>query len=130
MYTLAGFAGSREYRERARRRLADFGEKTSGREAGVTALRGRPVWWHRACFSSLLDPIHSFRDLEVWQRSMDLVGLVCEATRALPAQEFDLRRQMRDASLPQLRSREAKSFRSATCASRLLSGITSHPSPH
>jgi four helix bundle protein len=45
-----------------------------------------------------LDPIHSFRDLEVWQRSMDLVDLVFEATRAFPAQEFDLRRQARDAA--------------------------------
>ena len=43
-------------------------------------------------------PIRSFRDLEIWQRSMDLVDLVFEAARALPHQEFDLRRQMRDAA--------------------------------
>ena len=40
----------------------------------------------------------SFRDLEVWQRSMDLVDLVFEASNQLPPREFDLRRQIRDAA--------------------------------
>jgi carbamoyl-phosphate synthase large subunit len=44
-----------------------------------------------------MEPIRSFRDLEVWQRSMDLVDLVVEATGELPPREFDMRRQMRDA---------------------------------
>jgi four helix bundle protein len=44
-----------------------------------------------------MGPIRSFRDLEVWQRSMDLVDLVVEATGELPPREFDMRRQMRDA---------------------------------
>lgn len=44
-----------------------------------------------------MGPIRSFRDLEVWQRSMDLVDLVIEATAGLPPREFDMRRQMRNA---------------------------------
>lgn len=39
-------------------------------------------------------PIKSFRDLEVWQLSMDLVDLVIRALRELPREEFDLRRQL------------------------------------
>jgi len=46
-----------------------------------------------------MEPIRSFRDLEVWQRSMDLVDMVIAASRELPRQEFDLRRQMRDAAI-------------------------------
>jgi four helix bundle protein len=42
-------------------------------------------------------PITSFRDLEVWQVSMDLVDRVLEETKKLPRSEFDLRRQMRRA---------------------------------
>ena len=42
--------------------------------------------------------INSYRDLDVWNRSMDLVDAVYLATRALPASEFDLRRQMRRAA--------------------------------
>ncbi len=46
-----------------------------------------------------MEPIRSFRDLEVWQRSMDLIDMVIAASRELPRQEFDLRRQMRDAAI-------------------------------
>ena len=46
-----------------------------------------------------MKPIRSFRDLEVWQRSMDLVDLVVSATGRMPRHEFDLRRQMRDAAI-------------------------------
>ena len=45
-----------------------------------------------------MGPIRSCRDLEVWQRSMDLVDLVIEASGDLPPREFDLRRQMRNAA--------------------------------
>ena len=38
--------------------------------------------------------IQSFRDLDAWQRSMDLVDAVLVALRRLPRVEFDLRRQM------------------------------------
>ncbi|MBY0495672.1 MAG: four helix bundle protein [Cyanobacteria bacterium] len=41
--------------------------------------------------------IGSFRDLEVWQRAMDLVDLVYVATKSMPSEEFDLRRQIRRA---------------------------------
>jgi four helix bundle protein len=40
-----------------------------------------------------------FRDLEVWQRSMDLVDQVYSKTRQMPPAEFDLKRQMRRASI-------------------------------
>jgi four helix bundle protein len=39
-------------------------------------------------------PIRSFRDLEVWQVSMDLVDMVIRALKQLPRDEFDLRRQI------------------------------------
>ena len=39
-------------------------------------------------------PISSFRDLEVWQLSMDLVDLVFAALKEVPRTEFDLRRQI------------------------------------
>lgn len=38
--------------------------------------------------------ITSFRQLDTWQQSMNLVDSVLGATRALPRVEFDLRRQM------------------------------------
>lgn len=38
--------------------------------------------------------IKSFRDLEVWQLSMDLVDLVIVALKELPRVEFDMRRQI------------------------------------
>ena len=41
--------------------------------------------------------IGSFRDLEVWKLSMDLVDLVIRETKAMPREEFDLRRQIRRA---------------------------------
>ena len=41
--------------------------------------------------------IGSFRDLEVWQRGMDLVDLVYAATKSMPREEFDLRKQIRRA---------------------------------
>jgi four helix bundle protein len=41
----------------------------------------------------------SFTDLEVWQRSMDLVDLAYACTKKLPRAEFDLRRQIRDAAV-------------------------------
>jgi four helix bundle protein len=40
-----------------------------------------------------------FRDLEVWQRSMDLVDQVYKQTRQMPPAEFDLKRQIRKASV-------------------------------
>lgn len=43
--------------------------------------------------------IKSFRDLEVWQRGMELAEAVYAATRLLPRDEFDVRRQMRRASV-------------------------------
>jgi four helix bundle protein len=41
-----------------------------------------------------MNQIHSFRDLDAWQRSMDLVDAALAAIRLLPRVEFDLRRQM------------------------------------
>jgi four helix bundle protein len=39
--------------------------------------------------------ITSFKDLDVWKLSMDLVDLVFAATSQMPPSEFDLRRQIR-----------------------------------
>lgn len=41
-----------------------------------------------------MDQLHGFMELEVWQRSMDLVDLTFACTKSLPRTEFDLRRQM------------------------------------
>src|SRR5204863_8392894 len=38
--------------------------------------------------------IASFRDLDVWKLSMDLVDSVFAATKTMPRQEFDLKRQI------------------------------------
>jgi four helix bundle protein len=43
--------------------------------------------------------IVSFRSLDVWNRSMDLVDLVIAESNRLPRSEFDLRRQMRRAAV-------------------------------
>ena len=43
--------------------------------------------------------IASFRDLDVWKLSMDLVDVVLAATKQMPKDEFDLRRQIRRASI-------------------------------
>lgn len=43
--------------------------------------------------------ITSFRQLDTWQVSMDLVDSAIEATRLLPRIEFDLRRQMNRAAI-------------------------------
>jgi four helix bundle protein len=41
--------------------------------------------------------ITTYRDLDVWQTSMDLVDLVFAQTLTMPRVEFDLRRQIRRA---------------------------------
>ncbi len=46
-----------------------------------------------------MDRIESFRDLEVWHLSMQLVDLVIAETRNMPRIEFDLTRQMRRAAI-------------------------------
>ena len=43
--------------------------------------------------------IQSFRDLEVWAVAMDLVDDIIKASRTMPRQEFDLRRQMTRAAI-------------------------------
>lgn len=43
--------------------------------------------------------IISFRSLDVWNRSMDLVDSVIRESTSLPRAEFDLRRQMRRAAV-------------------------------
>jgi four helix bundle protein len=43
-------------------------------------------------------PINSFRDLEVWRVSMDLVDLVMASLKEMPRNEFDLRRQINKAA--------------------------------
>ena len=55
--------------------------------------------WHDRCLVVGMNksPIVSFRDLEVWQRSMDLVDMLFESSRQIPRSEFDIRRQMRRA---------------------------------
>ncbi len=45
-----------------------------------------------------MGPIKSFRDLDVWRSSMNLVDLILPMTRRMPRQEFDLRRQICDAA--------------------------------
>ena len=42
--------------------------------------------------------VRSFSDLDVWKLSMDLVDLVIAATKEMPKDEFDLRRQIRRAA--------------------------------
>ena len=46
-----------------------------------------------------MSQIQSFRDLDAWQRSMDLVDAVLAAIRRLPRVECDLRRQMSKAAI-------------------------------
>ncbi|MGE0864621.1 MAG: four helix bundle protein [Vicinamibacterales bacterium] len=46
-----------------------------------------------------MDKIVSYRDLEIWHLSMQLVDLVIADTRAMPRIEFDLTRQMRRAAI-------------------------------
>jgi four helix bundle protein len=46
-----------------------------------------------------MDRIVSFRDLDVWQRSMDLVDAVIADLRLMPRLEFDLKRQMQRAAI-------------------------------
>ena len=46
-----------------------------------------------------MDQIVSFRDLEVWHLSMQLVDLVIADTKSMPRIEFDLTRQMRRAAI-------------------------------
>jgi four helix bundle protein len=46
-----------------------------------------------------MSQINSYRDLEVWALSMDLVDDVFRAGRAIPRIEFDLRRQMTKAAI-------------------------------
>lgn len=43
--------------------------------------------------------IMSYRDLDVWRISMDLLDLVFDVTRSIPRVEFDLRRQIRRAAV-------------------------------
>jgi four helix bundle protein len=43
--------------------------------------------------------ITSYRDLDVWQISMDLADRVLEATNTMPRVEFDLKRQIRRAAI-------------------------------
>ena len=87
---VAGFAGSARTTGVARGRREMRGRDRLAQNAGLGGIA-------RALLHCM-DAIRSFRDLEVWQRSMDLVDLVFEATRAFPVQEFDLRRQARDAA--------------------------------
>ena len=46
-----------------------------------------------------MDKILSFRDLEVWQLSMDLADSVIADLRSMPRVEFDLKRQMQRAAI-------------------------------
>ena len=46
-----------------------------------------------------MDQIVSYRDLEVWHLSMQLVDLVIADTKHMPRVEFDLTRQMRRAAI-------------------------------
>ena len=43
--------------------------------------------------------IGSYRDLDVWNVSMDMVDHVLRAVKSLPRHEFDLRRQISDAAI-------------------------------
>lgn len=55
--------------------------------------------WHAVCDLARMAQITSFRDLEVWLLSMDLVDDIIKAGRAMPRVEFDLRRQMTKAAI-------------------------------
>jgi four helix bundle protein len=47
-----------------------------------------------------MDPVRDFRDLEVWQRSMDFAVLVLEAAPLLPSEErLGISAQLRNASV-------------------------------
>jgi len=46
-----------------------------------------------------MNSIVSFRDLEVWHHSMDLVDSVIADLKAMPRVEFDLKRQMQRAAI-------------------------------
>jgi len=46
-----------------------------------------------------MDPIVSYRDLEMWHLSMQRVDLVIADTKLMPRIEFDLTRQMRRAAI-------------------------------
>lgn len=46
-----------------------------------------------------MNKILSYRDLDVWQRSMDLVDSVIGDLKAMPRMEFDLRRQIQRAAI-------------------------------
>lgn len=59
----------------------------------------RSATWHEGCSIGGMDKILSFRDLEVWHLSMQLVDLVIADTRNMPRIEFDLTRQMRRAAI-------------------------------
>jgi four helix bundle protein len=61
-----------------------------------TSSSTRPGMRH--AIASDVDKPRSFRDLEVWQRGMDLVDLTIRATAKLPRQEFEHRSQMRRAA--------------------------------
>jgi four helix bundle protein len=72
------------------------GSKTSAQIAGrKTTIKDR----HRECFIRRMNQITSFRDLDAWQLSMDLVDQVMATTRRLPKVEFDLRRQLNRAAI-------------------------------
>ena len=47
----------------------------------------------------VMNNIVSFRDLDVWQLSMDLVDSVIADLKAMPRVEFDLKRQMQRAAI-------------------------------
>ena len=55
--------------------------------------------------------IGSFRDLEVWQRGMDLVDLVYAATKSMPRDEFDLRKQIIKKAVVSIPSNLAEGYR-------------------
>ena len=80
---------------------------------GKSRLALRCCLWVKACVSQ----IRSFRDLDTWQRSMDLVDAVLAALRGLPRVEFDLRRQMSRAvvSIPSNSPKAVKRTAAALC---------------
>ena len=46
-----------------------------------------------------MEPIQSFRNLDVWALSMDLVDAIIKDLKSMPRFEFDLKRQMQRAAI-------------------------------
>jgi four helix bundle protein len=77
---------------------AKRGNQIRAGEAELLEFKRLPSGTKRAS-AHVMSNIVSFRDLEVWHLSMDLVDCVIADLKAMPRIEFDLRRQMQRATI-------------------------------